>query len=147
MPVLVDDPSAWHVDVLAGRGFSQRDSQSDAAFVDVVAPGHVFANGFVLSPMATVGGIGDIPRLDGYRDRTIWFAGGGGRLDVWNGFFASFEAGAVNHRTQVFSSTYQFATSIGWSWKHFMVSVRHMSNGSTEGKNYGETMVLAGVNF
>src|SRR3982751_5460907 len=98
MPVMVDDPAAWHTDVLIGRGYSERDSRSNAAFVDVVGPGRVLANGFVISPVGTIGAIGDIPRLDANRDRTIWFAGAGGRIDVWNGFFASFEVGAVSHR-------------------------------------------------
>jgi hypothetical protein len=147
MPVMVDEPPSWRADVLIGRGYSERDSRSNAAFVDVIGPGRVLANGFVISPVGTIGAIGDIPRLDFNRDRTIWFAGAGGRIDVWDGFFASFEVGAVNHRTQVFSSTYQFATSLGWSWKQFVVSLRHVSNGGLEGKNYGETMVLAGIHF
>ena len=80
-------------------------------------------------------------------DRTVWMVAGGARLTVWRGFFASFEVGAVNHRTPTFSSSYQFATSLGWGWENLRISLRHVSNGSTQGKNWGSTMLLAGVAF
>jgi len=63
------------------------------------------------------------------------------------GLFASFEVGAVSSQTPAFSSGYQLATSLGWQWRHVVISVRHISNGGLRQPNFGETMLLAGVSF
>lgn len=147
MPLWVDGASQWHVEIVAGRGYTFHDAKSNAAFVDFVGPEHALARGFSIAPMFTAGAVGGVPIYGDKYDKTVWFAGGGARLVAWKGFFASFEIGAINSKTPTFSSHYEFATSIGWSYEHFVVTARHISNGGTQGKNYGETMLLAGVRF
>jgi len=95
----------------------------------------------------TAGAIGGVPRFGDTYDRTVWFVGAGARLQVWKGFFASFEVGAISRQTPAFSSTYQFATSFGWSRDRFLISVRHISNAGLKEPNFGETTFLAGVSF
>jgi len=145
MPISMD-ASTWHIEALAGRGETHHDKFTNAAFVDLVGAQQPLAWGMAWSPMFSVGAVGG-SREFGRDDKTVWFGGAGGRLYVTHGFFASFEVGAVSSKTPIFSSTYEFATSLGWQWQRFVVSVRHISNGGTEGKNYGETMLLAGLTF
>lgn len=143
MPIATD---AWHVEMLAGRGVS-RETWDSAAFVDVVGAERPLARGFAIAPMFSLGAMTGFGSLGARDDRTVWIAAGGARVALWRGFFASFELGAVNHRTPTFSSDYQFATSLGWGRGHFRVSLRHVSNGSTQGENWGSTMLLAGAAF
>jgi len=145
MPISMD-ASTWHIEALAGRGQTHHDKWTSAGFVDIVGAERPFVSGMAWSPMFSAGAIGGSREL-GRDDKTVWFAGAGARLHVWRGFFASFEVGAVNTKTPIFSSTYQFATSLGWQWEHLVLSVRHLSNAGLEGRNYGETMFLAGVAF
>lgn len=147
MPASLDSTVPWHWEVVAGRGFTRSNSWSDVAFVDWIGDSRPLARGFAWSPMLTVGAIGGVPRFGDRYDRTTWFAGAGARLTVWKGLFASFEIGAVDSQTPAFSSTYQFATSAGWSWEHFVVTVRHISNAGLAEPNYGETTFLAGISF
>ena len=139
-------PDAWHMELLAGPGISHEDWDR-AAFVDVIGPERPLAHGFAVSPMFSAGAMTGFDSPGARDDRTVWMVAGGARLTVWRGFFASFEVGAVNHRTPTFSSSYQFATSLGWGWENLRISLRHVSNGSTQGKNWGSTMLLAGVAF
>lgn len=142
MPAL----DAWHVEAMAGLGVSH-DTYAKAGFVDVLGPERPLAHGFAISPMFSAGVMEGFGVAGARDDRTVWIAAAGARLQIQHGFFASFEVGAVNHRTPTFSSSYQFATSFGWAWERFRVSLRHVSNGSTEGKNWGSTMLLGGVAF
>jgi len=147
MPATVDGAVPWHWEALAGRGYTRGNSWSDAAFIDWVGGSRPLARGFAWSPMATAGAIGGVPRFGDTYDRTVWFVGAGARLQVWKGFFASFEVGAISRQTPAFSSTYQFATSFGWSRDRFLISVRHISNAGLKEPNFGETTFLAGVSF
>jgi hypothetical protein len=147
MPLIADDVGAWHVEALAGRGITYHDAQSDAVFVDAIGAERPLARGFSWSPMLSLGAIGGTSRFGDARDETVWLGAVGARLNLWRGFFTSFELGAVSSQTPAFSSTYQFVTSLGWSYEHFVVSLRHVSNGGLKGSNYGETMLLAGVSF
>jgi hypothetical protein len=143
----LDSAVPWHWEVVAGRGFTRGNSWSSAGFVDWVGESRPLARGFAWSPMITFGGIGGVPRFGDRYDDATWFAGAGARLYVWRGFFASFEIGAVDSQTPAFSSSYQFATSVGWSWEHLVITVRHISNAGLEGPNKGDTTFLAGVSF
>jgi hypothetical protein len=147
MPLFTDALSSWHVEVLAGRGFTHRDEWTNAAFVDVIGQERPLARGFAWSPMFSVGAVGGSAQFGAERDKTVWFVGGGGRLYIWKGLFASFEAGLVNSRTPAFSSYVQFSETLGWRWDCVVVSLRHLSNGGLESPNYGETMLMVGIRF
>jgi len=146
MPAVVDSGASWHLEAVVGRGSTFQNSWGNAGFVDFIGSERELARGFSWSPMASVGAV-EGSKIFGDRDKTVWFAGGGARLNVWRGFFASFEIGAVSAQTPVFSSTYQFATSVGWRWEHLVLTARHISNGGLKDPNYGETMYMVGVSF
>jgi len=148
MPICMDALPAWHCEAIVGSGFTRSNSWSNAAFVDLVAPKRQadLFGGIEWSPMFTFGGIGGVSRF-GRDDKTVWFLGAGARVQLPERFFASFELGAVAPRTPAFSSTYEFATSLGWQWERFVISVRHISNAGLKEPNFGETMILAGITF
>lgn len=143
MPVVLD---AWHPEILAGRGLSHG-AWDTSVFLDVIGAERPLAHGFAIAPMFGIGAMTGFRASDARDDRTVWIVAGGGRVTLWRGFFASFEVGAVNHRTPTFSSSYEFATSLGWGHGSFRISLRHVSNGGTGGRNWGSTMLLAGLGF
>lgn len=136
----------WHVELAAGRGITLDNATTSAAFVDVIGAGQPL-RGFMLSPQFSVARFGAAPRLGADFSKPVWLAAAGGRLDIRHGFFFSFQLGLVDRITPAFSSRYQFVSGAGWSGGHFTVSLRHVSNGSLKGKNYGATALVAGVRF
>lgn len=59
-----------------------------------------------------------------------WFVGGG--------------VAAVNDQSEVLSSWYQFMTLVGVRKGDFVLTMRHLSNASTRGRNRGETFLTLG---
>ncbi len=64
-------------------------------------------------------------------------------------WFASEQLVATSTRTDALSSRIEFSTTVGWQRDHFIVMLRHISNGHIVGggKNLGETMLLVGVRW
>lgn len=64
-------------------------------------------------------------------------------------WFASEQVAATTTRTDALSSRFQFMTSVGWRDGHFVMMLRHISNGHLVGggRNLGETMLLAGIRW
>ncbi len=78
--------------------------------------------------------------------RGAWVAAAGVRFpEITHHLFFSFQVGVAAPQTPALSSTQQFVSSLGWSHRHVVIELRHISNGSTRAPNLGETMLLAGI--
>ena len=78
----------------------------------------------------------------------VFLAAGGVRIiTASHHWFVSEQLAATSTRTDALSSRFEFMTSAGWQRGHFVVLLRHISNGHLlgGGKNLGGTMLLAGV--
>ena len=103
-----------------------------------------------LEPIATLGWLGARSTRSDDLDHAVWLAAGGVRLVTTNRhWFASEQLAATSTRTDALSSRFEFMTSVGWQDGHYVILLRHVSNGRIigGGKNLGETMLLAGVRF
>ncbi|PWK92469.1 acyloxyacyl hydrolase [Fulvimonas soli] len=150
--------AATRVEVQAGRSYMDSHG-ANAAFVEAVFDPHpIGASRFTWSPDVSLGWIDgrDVARYDRMEYTTrppVTLLAGGARLrtsdeSAWyHPFFFSFQLAATNHTTQALSSHYQFVSTLGWQARHFTVALRHISNGSIQEPNRGETMALVGVAF
>lgn len=59
-----------------------------------------------------------------------WFVGGG--------------LAFVDNQSEILSSSYQFMTLGGLRWSDWVLTLRHLSNADTRGRNRGETFVTLG---
>lgn len=101
-------------------------------------------------PIATLGWIGAHHTYRENLHHEIFLAGGGVRIVAPNRhWFASEQLAATSTRTDALSSRFEFMTSAGWQDGHFVVMLRHVSNGRLVGggRNLGETMLLAGIRW
>lgn len=101
-------------------------------------------------PVGTLGWLGARSTHNDDLNHAVFLAAGGVRLVTANQhWFASEQLAATSTRTDALSSRFEFMTSVGWEDGHFVVLLRHVSNGRLigGGKNLGETMLLAGVRF
>ena len=85
------------------------------------------------------------------RDGTIetpsaTFLGASKRL-YWRRWFASLGVALTDVENDVLSSTGQFMTGAGFTADRWTISVRHLSNADTGGRNRGETFVLFAFRF
>jgi len=141
--------AAADFNVVAGPSATSSARTTAAAFASVfgTAPddGH-----FQFRPIATVGWINARNTRNDDLDHEVFLAGGGVRITAPNPhWFVSEQVTATSTRTDALSSRFEFMTSAGWQDGHFIVMLRHVSNGRLigGGKNLGETMLLAGVKF
>ncbi|MGH8182812.1 MAG: hypothetical protein ACREPH_04040 [Rhodanobacteraceae bacterium] len=136
-------------DITAGPTTTSGARFTSAAFASVF--GEPPADGrFHLAPIATVGWIAPHHTYDENLHHNVFLAGGGVRIIAPGGhWFASEQLAATSTRTDALSSRFELMTSGGWQDGHFIVMVRHISNGHIVGgsPNLGETMLLAGVKF
>lgn len=66
---------------------------------------------------------------------------------VWRRWFASGGVAWVSEDNEVLSGHGQFLTAAGYDFGRMTVSLRHLSNASTNGRNRGETFLLLEVGF
>ena len=66
---------------------------------------------------------------------------------AWKGWFASAGVAWVSEDNDVLSGHAQFLTGAGWRGGPWTLSVRHLSNGDTNGRNRGETFLLLQYGF
>lgn len=66
---------------------------------------------------------------------------------TWKGWFAQGGIAATNSDTEVLSRHWQFMTGIGYRHDRFTVSLRHLSNANTGGRNRGENFLLFQYGF
>ncbi|MFN3841941.1 MAG: acyloxyacyl hydrolase [Rehaibacterium terrae] len=62
-------------------------------------------------------------------------------------WFASGGIAWTDSDTEVLSEKWQFMTGIGWRSRRFGLSLRHLSNANTGGRNRGENFLLAEYRF
>ncbi len=65
----------------------------------------------------------------------------------WRQWFVSGGVALVSVDNDTLSGHGQFLTAIGRDFGRVNVSLRHLSNGSTQGRNRGETFLLAEIAF
>jgi hypothetical protein len=66
---------------------------------------------------------------------------------TWRSWFASAGLAWVSADNEVLSGHGQFHTGAGWRGERWSISLRHLSNANTGGRNRGETFVLAQFGF
>lgn len=71
---------------------------------------------------------------------TFW--GGVSKRFTWHGLYASFGVAYAQEDNEVLSNHLQFQSAAGYRLDRFSVSIRHLSNGNTGGRNRGETFLL-----
>lgn len=141
-------------------GYFTWDSGTPAVFAEVVFDPHAIGSSrFTWAPDVTAGwidGRDNIARFRHTRYTTrdhIWMLAGGlrfqyGTPDAWyRRLFFSFQPTLHTGRTQGLSSSYEFTSTLGWQGEHWMLGLRHSSNGFLHMPNRGENMVLVGVTF
>lgn len=136
-------------DVVAGPSVTSGERGTAAIF------GSIFGessrdDSFHFEPIGTVGWIGAHHTHSEDLHHEVSLAGGGLRIVTpGHHWFVSEQVAATSRETDALSSRFEFMTSGGWENGHFVVMVRHVSNGRLigGGKNLGETMLLAGVRW
>ena len=98
------------------------------------------------NPWEFMGGV--IRARHGHRLITpqVWFASASKRF-VFGRWFAQGGIAATSSDTEVLSGHWQFMTGFGYRRDRFTVSLRHMSNAGTTGRNIGENLLLVQVGF
>lgn len=146
--LLANVARASEVDLTGGASATVGVRWAPAIFIDAGADSHEWA-GLHWQPVATLGAIGSRNDDNDNLEHDVVLAGAGVRLvDWWGGAFIGFEGAYVDQLTDALSSHEQFISSLGWHGEHFVIMLRHISNGNIfGGRNLGETMVLAGVTF
>lgn len=148
---------AQSIEVQGGRSYMDSHG-TDAFFVESVFDAHPMGNSrFTWSPDVSLGWINgrDNAELRKYErpstKDTVWLLAGGARLHYgdesnwYHPLFFSFQVAGQTGRTQALSSAYEFVSTLGWEWKYLSLQVRHISNGSFQQPNRGETMALVGL--
>lgn len=151
--------AATHVEVQGGRSYMDSYG-TNAFFVESIFDARPMGRSrFTWSPDVSIGYIKgrDIAKYDDSHPgvkNNVWVGAVGARFhygsegDWYQPFFFSFQvAGTAGGRTQALSSGYEFVSTLGWQWKNISLQVRHISNGSFQEPNRGETMGLVGIGF
>ncbi len=76
-----------------------------------------------------------------------YFIGASKRYNFTDNLYASFGVALNDRDTDVLSGHVQFQSALGWHYQRVGLSIRHLSNGSIEGRNRGETFLLLQVAF
>ena len=66
---------------------------------------------------------------------------------TWKSFYATLGVALTDSDNDVLSGNSQFMTGAGWQWKDFSISLRHLSNANTGGRNRGENILLFAYRF
>lgn len=66
---------------------------------------------------------------------------------TWKGLFIQGGIATTSSDTEVLSGHWQFVTAFGYRYDRFTVSVRHLSNADTTGRNRGENLFLLQYGF
>jgi hypothetical protein len=148
---------AQSIEVQGGRSYMDSHA-TNAFFVESVFDARPMGTSrFTWSPDVSLGWINgrDGQDLRKYRHPgttdSIGLLAGGARLhygdegDWYHPLFFSFQAAAQTGRTQALSSAYEFVSTLGWQFRYLTLQVRHISNGSFQQPNRGETMALVGI--
>jgi hypothetical protein len=66
---------------------------------------------------------------------------------TWRGWFAQSGVAWTDSDTEVLSKHFQFQTGIGYDFGRVSISLRHLSNANTGGRNRGENLLLLDYAF
>lgn len=66
---------------------------------------------------------------------------------TWRGWFAQGGIAWADSDNEILSNNFQFQTAAGYDFGRFSVSLRHLSNANTGGRNRGETWALLQYGF
>lgn len=135
--------------VAAGPSVTSAERSTAAVFASVFGQ-QPTDDRFHFEPIGTVGWIGAHHTHSEDLHHEAFLAGGGLRIVLPGGhWFVSEQLAATSRETDALSSRFEFMTSAGWQRGHFVMMLRHVSNGRLigGGKNLGETMLLAGVKW
>lgn len=151
--------AAAEVNLEAGRSFMASQDGTSTAYVETVFDEHALGDSrCAWAPDLSFGWIdgrnlphNGNPRYD-TDERVLLLAGGarfryGGVDDWYRHLFFAFQLAAQDGRTRALSSGYEFVSTLGYSWHHLSLQLRHISNGGLRKPNWGETAVLVGVGF
>lgn len=97
-------------------------------------------------PWEIMGGLIDARDKPAMRTPRVYFAAVSKRF-TWKGWFAQGGIAATNSDTEALSKHWQFMTGIGYRHNTFTVSLRHLSNANTGGRNRGENVLLFQYGF
>lgn len=115
----------------------------DRDFAPAATLGYVVPTRF---PIEIVGGYIGHRLLRSGRAESAWFLGADLRWDHrW--WFVGGGAAWVNRESEILSSRYQFMTLAGLRWRDWILTLRHLSNASTGGRNRGETFLTLGFGW
>lgn len=93
-----------------------------------------------------VGAIGGRDRVPGASTSETVFVSFSKRL-TWKGWFAQGGIAYADSDNEVLSKHWQFRTAVGYDFGKISVSLGHLSNGNTGGRNRGETFALLTYSF
>jgi hypothetical protein len=140
---------AQDFELAAGPTMTSSERTTAAIFASVFGESPVDGR-IHFEPIGTVGWIGAHHTYRENLHHEVFLAGGGVRIVAPNPhWFVSEQLAATSTRTDALSSRFEFMTSVGWQDRHFVMMLRHISNGRLVGggRNLGETMLLAGVRW
>lgn len=117
--------------------------EHDGDFAPVATVSYLIDRRF---PIEIVGGYIGHRILRSGRTESTWFVGSDLR---WQGrwWFVGGGAAWVNRESELLSSRYQFMTLAGLRGQHWVLTLRHLSNASTGGRNRGETFLTLGYGW
>ncbi|HRQ66919.1 MAG TPA: acyloxyacyl hydrolase [Xanthomonadaceae bacterium] len=69
------------------------------------------------------------------------------RRFTWKRWFWVNGVVLIDGQSEALSSFYQFVNGIGWQHDRVTISLRHMSNANTRGRNRGENLLMVGWRF
>lgn len=149
--MLVGSPvvHAQSFDVAAGASVTDSERVTGAAFASVFGNSSG-KNRIHFEPIGTVGWIAAHRTRKANMHHEVFLGGGGVRILTGDSrWFVSEQLAVTSARTNALSSSLEFMTSAGWQERHFVVKLRHVSNGHLvgHGSNIGESMLLAGVRW
>lgn len=94
----------------------------------------------------SAGYLGDRHRLEQGPAPVTVFVAVSKRL-TWHGWFVSGGLALIDKESDVLSGHGQFYTGVGFEAERVALSLRHLSNGDTGGRNRGETLMLLEYRF
>ncbi|GAA0710414.1 lipid A 3-O-deacylase [Dokdonella soli] len=143
-PAHADDGARW--EVLAGRSRTLQTLWTNAAFVERLGDERAIGP-FTWAPDFALGWIQSRSTSTARLGHDVGLLAFGARLHVWRGAFVSEQLALTFGRTDALSTAGEFVGSIGWQEPHWVLMLRHASNGDLHRPNHGETMLLLGIAF
>lgn len=127
-----------HVDEIDGKA-------SQGLFASWLEPIAYFESGTVHREFF-VGGIRGRSGFPGRDDEDIYFAGAGVRK-YWGPFYLGAGLALQDHTNSILSTGYEIVSGFGFTFKHFAIGARHVSNANTGGNNDGENLLTIGYRW